>query len=198
MNASVLWSSVVLISVLLLGAVALRLVARRVRARRVVSAELRQELAELPMSPLQRRAWVALVLVAVSFLACFAIVSGSGGAAVYWDDDAVRLTVTGIFIATLVLHAVILYLPVQQARSGQRFDERDRRILENSPAFQSAAMLLAMVAWDIYLVESSRPERTISTVYLYLMFGTMIFAQLAATDLGILFGYWSGIGDVEE
>jgi len=197
MNIAVLWSAVVLIGVVGLGVVALWILARQVRSRRAIPDEMRRELAEMPMSPLQRRAWIALIVVLAALAASFGIIVGNGGAQVYWDEDAVRLPVTGIFIGTLVLHMVILYLPVQLARRGEGYDERDRRILANSPAFQSAAMLLAMAAWNIYLVESYRPERLIPSVYLYLIFGSMLFAQMIATDLGVLFGYWSGAGDAE-
>jgi len=197
MSAAIAWPAVLLIGVLGIGVVALWMLARQLRSRRPIPDEMRRELAEAPMSPLQRRAWIALGVVLTALIASFGIIAGSGGAQVYWDDDSVRLPVTGIFIAALVLHMLILYVPMQLARKGQGYDERDRRILASSPAFQSAAMLLTMAAWNIYLVESFRPERLIPSVYLYLIFGSMLFAQMIATDLGVLFGYWSGAGDAE-
>jgi hypothetical protein len=196
MNGSILWPGILLIVVLALAVVGLRVVARWLRTQRSIPAEVREELAQLPMSPLQKRAWSALLLALAAVVACFAIIVGNGGAQVYWDVDAVRLPVTAIFITTLAAHSLILYLPLPTAASG--YDERDRRILASAPVFQAAAILVVLAFWMIYLTETSRPERMISTVYLYLMFGSAIFAQMVATDLGILFGYWSGVGDAES
>ncbi len=118
------------------------------------------------------------------------------GAAAYWDNDSLRLTVVGIFIAGLFAYTGTLLMPLIK-RNMQQLDERDRMALSKAGAVQSGIVLIALAGWLIVLTERFREQGAIPVVYLYLIFGSIVLVNLMGQSLGILFGYWMGSSNGE-
>jgi hypothetical protein len=147
------------------------------------------------MPLLQKRAWWGL-LVVVATLATISAILIDQGAATYWEDDSLRLTVVGIFIAGLFAYAGILL--VTTLRGGrQKLDERDRVVLSRAGTIQSGLVLIALAGWLITLAERFREQGAVPVVYLYLLFGSIVLINLLGQSLGILLGYWMGSGNGE-
>jgi hypothetical protein len=112
------------------------------------------------------------------------------GAVAYWENDSFRLTVTGIFIAGLVLYSIVLLSGVAAGKRNGTMDERDRRILSHAPNAQSAAAILTLAAWMMSLSEHFREQGAVPVVFLYLIFGSVILMNIISQAIGILLGYW--------
>ena len=195
MQLSLIWLPIGLITVVALGAVAVALLVRSWPKRDELSAEERAEMAATPMPPLQKRAWWGL-LVAVATLAAISIILMNRGAVAYWENDALRLTVTGIFIGGLFAYLGTLAIPLLQGKQ-QGLDERDRVVLSRAGTLQSGLVLIAMAAWLITLTERFREQGAVPVVYLYWIFGSLILVNLIGQSLGILLGYWIGSANGE-
>ncbi len=142
-----------------------------------------------PTTPMQRRVQWALVLGLPPMLAAGALVVWIGPT-VYDADDAVRLLVTGLMVASLlVLAAPGLLVGVWSSRAGERLDERDRAILARAPAGQAAAIVVLLAVWTIALTESFRGEPGIPGVYLNLIFWSCLLVGQLASCVSILIGY---------
>jgi hypothetical protein len=114
----------------------------------------------------------------------------SFGPTAYSDDDAVRLSVTGLLLASvLALAAPTLLARVWATRDDDKLDERDRAILARAPAGQAGAMLVLLAVWIIALTETYRGEPGIPTVFLNLIFWSCLLVSLLASNVGILLGY---------
>lgn len=183
------WSIPLLGTVILLAVVGVMLLMRAASGRKPLSGEERDEMASSPMPPLQKRAWLGLLISVATFLV-IAMILFDRGAAEYWDNDSLRLTVVGIFIGGMVIYTgVFLASLVKMEREG-RVDERDRAILARAPNAQSIAVILSLAAWLIYLAEKFHDQGTVPVVYLYLIFGSSILVTLIGQSLGVLLGYW--------
>ena len=68
-------------------------------------------------------------------------------------------------------------------------DERDRAIIAAAPAGQAPAMMVALAAWLIYLVETFHTTHLVPSAYLYAMFWTVLLTSVLAALLGVLVGY---------
>ncbi len=165
------------------------LLVRTMPRRGEVSREERNELATAPMPALQKRAVWGL-LVSVATLAITTGIVSRYGAAEYWDNDSLRLTVMAIFIGGLFAYVLILLIAVAKQKSEGSLDERDRLILSQASGAQSAMVLLTLVAWVIYLAEKFRDAGAVPVVYLYLIFGCVVIVNIIGQAVGILLGYW--------
>ncbi|UCG85390.1 MAG: hypothetical protein JSW71_15845 [Gemmatimonadota bacterium] len=190
-----IWLPIGLLAVLALGAVAVALLVRSWPRRAGLSAEERAEMAAAPMPALQKRAWWGL-LVMVATLAIISVILIDQGAVTYWEDDDLRLTVVGIFIAGLFAYAGTILGPTLR-RGRQKLDERDRIVLSRAGTVQSGLVLIALAGWLITLAERFREQGAIPMVYLYLLFGSIVLINLLGQSLGILLGYWMGSANGE-
>jgi hypothetical protein len=143
----------------------------------------------LPTAPMQRLARWSLALGLPPMVAAGALVAWFGPT-VYSDDDAVRLSVTGLLVASLVVLATpMLLASVWSSRGDERLDERDRAILARAPAGQAAAMMVVLAVWMVALQESFRGEPGIPGVFLNLIFWSCLLVSLLASNAGVLIGY---------
>ena len=195
MELSLIWLPIGLIAVVALGAVAVALLVRSWPKRDELSAEERAEMAATPMPALQKRAWWGLA-VTLATLAIITVILMNQGAAAYWEDDSLRLTVVGIFMAGLFGYVVTLLAPLIRG-NRHKLDERDRMVLSRAGAVQSGLVLIALAGWLITLTERFREQGAIPVVYLYLLFGSIVLINLIGQSLGILLGYWIGSANGE-
>ncbi len=92
MEFSSIWSVPMLGTVFALAAVAGLLLYRK-WPRPALTREERDEIAGAPMPVLQKRAWLGLLVGAGTLIVITVILMTQGGAAEYWDNDSLRLTV---------------------------------------------------------------------------------------------------------
>ena len=185
------WVIPLLGTVVALAVVGIVLLVRAWPRHPPLSAEERAEMANAPMPLLQKRAWWSFAIGVATFGVIAAILTDRGAAA-YWENDNLRLTVVGIFIGGLFAHVAILLRPSLKGNRGGGFDERDRLVLSRAPHAQSAAVILALATWMIVLSERFHDQGAVPMVYLYLIFGTAILVNLIGQSVGILLGYWIG------
>ncbi len=146
----------------------------------------------MPMTALQRVAWQALVPTLLCVLAAAATVGYYGVIAV-WDNDQIRIVVTLLPLAALGGYTYyITRLRTWLVRDDGTLDERDRAILAAAPAGQAPAMMVAMAAWMIYLVETYHEMHLVPSAYLYAMSWTLLMVSVIASLVGILIGYRRG------
>lgn len=184
-----IWMVPVLLSVIGLAFVGGLLLVRAWPRGVALSAEEREEMADAPMPPLQKRAWWSLLIGLVTS-GTITFLLATNGSVEYWENDGFRLTVTGIFIGGLMLYTGVLLSSITKSKRDGTLDERDRQILSRSPNAQSAAILLALAAWMICLTEKYRDPGAVPVVYLYWIFGSVVLVNIIAQAIGILLGYW--------
>jgi hypothetical protein len=144
---------------------------------------------DLPATPLQRLARWGLGLGILPAIAAGWMLFRYGPQTIY-DDDARRSVFTAFLLLILVVFLVAtVRLKTWVTRAGGALDERDRAILARAPAFQPAAMLVTLAAWEIGLVERFHAAGAVPVFYLYLIFWSCWAVMLLALPLGILFGY---------
>jgi len=188
--AQALWSPIA-VAVVVGLLVAIVLGVRWLRGQKVVpsSPEEAEEIAHLPMTSLQRRAWWALSL-GLALAAAIVTVVATNGVVAYSSDDSLRTIVTVLFMASLGVYLVLLIPTAMRSMSGGD-DERDQRVMATAPTFQAGAMMVTVVAWSIYLTEAFR-DIGIPTEYMYPMFGSVFLVYMLAHSAGILIGYAFG------
>lgn len=189
-----LWTPLILVVVSVLAVVSIILVIRALPKRTPYSEEERREMTGAPMPVLQKRAWSGL-LVSSATLVTISIILVRRGAAEYWENDNLRLMVVGVFLVGVVGYTLVSAIAAAIAERRGELDERDRAILSRAPRVQSATLLIALAVWLVSLQQMFRDEGAVPTVYLYLMFGSIIIISLIAESLGILLGYWLKLGD---
>ena len=192
-----IWFAPLILSLVALAVVGGILFARAWPRKPDFSAEEREEMANAPMTPLQKRAWISLAIGVLTAAITTALVA-TNGAAEYWDNDNLRLTVVGVFLAGLVLNTTVLTSSVFPSAGRKNLDERDRAILSRAPNVTTAAVLLTLAGWMIYLAEKFRPEGAVPVVYLYLIFGSVIMIDFIARPIGVLLGYWMVVRRAES
>lgn len=167
------------------------LLVRGLAKSRIVAAspEERTEMASLPMTPLQKRAWFGLS-VGLVMTAAAVVVIARAGPLVYFDDGDLRLVVLAFIMTVMVSHLVVLVPTGIGKRARHSLDERDRMVLARAPQIQTAAGLVTVAAWMIALTETYRGEVGIPTGFMYLIFWSVFVAQTVAHSAGILLGYW--------
>ena len=191
MELSSIWSVPMLGTVFALAAVAAVLLYRK-WPRPALTREEREEIADAPMPVLQKRAWWGLFVGGGTLIVITVILMTQGGAAEYWDNDNLRITVMLIFIAGLALHAGILLSPVVRSEFGGKseVDERDKTVLSRAGAIQSGVVVVALAAWVVSLTNRFHDQGAVPVVYLYLLFGSIIMFHVIGQSIGILVGYW--------
>jgi hypothetical protein len=183
MSAVILWAVVAI-------AIAFLFVYAAARKQRRLRPPLELPPGEsMPTTPLQRLAGrVLIVMLGLGVLAAAIVVYH--GAQVYWDNDRVRLTVTGLFIATLAAGGVLgVWISKQLAGDERQLDEHDRAILAGASSGQGGAMLVTLAAWMLGLTEAHHDTHLVPSVYLYLMFWSCAIVSLLAWVAGIVLGY---------
>jgi len=143
----------------------------------------------LPKTALQQRAARTLAGVAVLTAAAAGCVVFFGPQ-VWWDDAAVRLTVTFLLLAALVVYLVFTVgVRALEVKGDGRFDERDGAIMSRSCAGVGGAMLVVIAVWMIALVEAHIETRLIPSYFLYLLFWSCVMTNVIASLAGILLAY---------
>ncbi len=93
----------------------------------------------MPSTALQRLAWQSLAPIFLLTLAAAAVVAYNG-TSVAWENDAVRLSATGLLLAALAVFTYyISRVRTWIIRDDGTLDERDRAILASAPAGQAPA-----------------------------------------------------------
>jgi hypothetical protein len=143
----------------------------------------------LPKTALQKRA--AWTLSAVAFL-----VAAAGGCVafygpqVWWDDDTIRLSVTSLLLAGLLVYlAFTISIRALEQRGEGVFDERDSLIMNRSCAGVGGAMMVVIAVWMVALTEAHSETRLIPSYFLYLMFWSCVMTNVTASLAGILLAY---------
>lgn len=144
---------------------------------------------KLPRTPLQRLAgWTLLVVVLLTGVATSLVTWH--GPQVWWDNDPIRLTVTFLLIAALVVYFIFtLRIRTLKSRSDGSFDERDSTILGRSYAGVGGAMMGIVAVWMIALTESFNETHLIPSYFLYLVFWSCVMTNVIASIAGILLAY---------
>jgi hypothetical protein len=138
------------------------------------------------MAPLQKRAFYGLIFGIAWAIAIIAVFILKGSATAFDTDLTFRLIMDGIWVGGLIVYLVLFY-PI--LRKTNLVDERDKLIYDRSPRIQWLAVIFTLVAWVIGLSEGFRGQG-VPTVFLYLMFFTILCVSAIAQCFGILVGYW--------
>jgi hypothetical protein len=183
-----LWAPIAIL--VAVGFVVMAVVAIKwLRDQRVIpsSPEEEEDMAHLPMTTLQRRAWWALAFGLALDIAIVVLIARVGVVA-YSNDDSLRsVVVVLVFLSLAVYLGMLLPTALQVGRSG--VDERDQKVLTTAPSVQAGAMMITTVAWTIYLTEEFRGIG-IPTEYMYPLAGSVFLVFMLAHSVGILIGYW--------
>jgi hypothetical protein len=139
------------------------------------------------MAPMQKRAWWGLA-VGLAFAVAFIIVFFTMGGVAKFDTNAgFRLIVDALAIGALVVNLVVVNVPLR--RRGMA-DERDIKIIDWAPRVQWLAAIFTLVGWTIGLTERYHETRLVPSVYLYVVFLSILVVSTIAQSGGILLGYW--------
>jgi hypothetical protein len=140
------------------------------------------------MAPLQKRACYSLIIGVTLAAVLAAVFILKGGISTFESDQGFRIIIDLLWIGILVLNLILINLTLRKPRT---VDERDRLIMDRAPRIQWLAVVLTMVTWTIALNEIYRPTGQIPTVFLYIIFMSVLIAGTIGQSLGILIGYWS-------
>ena len=159
------------------------------RTRRMLPVIELPDGGRLPRTALQRRAaWARSGVAALTGAAVIVLVHLGPGR--WWDDDRVRLTVTCLLLAALIVYLVFtIGVRALQARDDGAFDERDAAIMGRSCAGVGGAMMGVLAVWNIALVETYIETRLIPSYFLYLIFWSCVMTNVIASLAGILLAY---------
>lgn len=139
------------------------------------------------MAPLQKRAWWGLgtgLVFAVAFTLVFILM---GGIETFDEDQGFRITINVLWVGGLAANLVIVTLAL---RKHGMVDERDLRIVERAPRVQWLAVVLTLAVWMIALTEVYSDTDQIPSVFMYVIFMSVLIVSTLAQSLGILIGYW--------
>lgn len=143
----------------------------------------------LPKTALQKHAaWTLAAVAALTTIAagCVAFFSPE----VWWEDDAVRLTVTFLLLAALAVYLVFTVGVRSLAQRGESdFDERDSLIMSRSCAGVGGAMMVVVAVWMMALVETHIETRLVPSYFLYLIFWSCVMTNVIASLAGIVLAY---------
>ena len=143
----------------------------------------------LPKTALQTRAtWTLIVVAALTAAAAACVVYFSPQ--VWWDNDAVRLTVTFLLLAALYVYLVFtIGVRSLEQRGEGAFDERDSLIMSRSCAGVGGAMMVVIAVWMMALTETHIDTHLVPSYFLYLMFWSCVMTNVIASLAGILLAY---------
>jgi hypothetical protein len=139
------------------------------------------------MAPLQKRALWGLIIglaFAVAFTLVFVLM---GGIDTFDKDQNFRIIIDVLWIGGLVANLIIINLTL---RKPGMVDERDKLILERAPRVQWLAVIITLVAWTVALPEYYHDTGLVPSVFLYVVFMSVLIVSTLAQSLGILIGYW--------
>jgi hypothetical protein len=138
------------------------------------------------MAPMQKRAWWGLAL-GGAFAVAFAVVFAAMGGIEEFDRNAgFRLTIDALMLGALVVNLVVVNIPI---RNRGLADERDIAIFDRAPRVQWLAVIVTLVGWTIGLTEAYHGTRLVPSVWLYVVFMSVLIMGTLAQSLGILIGY---------
>lgn len=179
----VLWAVLALVAGLLVIAVESRRVLRPRQPLDLPPGET------LPPTALQVMARRAIALGLLPIAAAAGLVAWAGVDRFY-DDDPLRLTVTLLLLAALLVLAGFAMLVGGWVRRGAGpLDERDRDLFAKAPGLEGVPMLVTLAVWVVGLQEAFWREGAVPLVYLYLVFWSMILVKSLALPIGVLAGY---------
>ena len=139
------------------------------------------------MAPLQKRAWWGLII-GIVFAVAFALVFAfMGGIDAFEEDQSFRIIVDILLIGGLLANLVIMELTL---RHPSQVDERDRLIQGRAPRVQWLAIVFTLVTWVIALTEVYHETGMVPSVYLYVIFMSVLMVSTLSNCAGILIGYW--------
>ena len=146
---------------------------------------------KLPRAPMQKLAMG--IFLGVSLLTAAAtILVAYHGPQVWWDSDPVRLTVTFLLIAGLVVYlGFSITVRAWEQRDDGKLDERDLAILGRASAGVGGAMMVVMAVWMVSLTEAYHDTHLVPSYYLYLIFWSVVMTNVLASLAGILISYWT-------
>lgn len=188
MFAQTLW--VPITAVVALGFVVVAVIAVKwLGDHRIVpsSPEEAEEMAHLPMTSLQRRAWWAFSIQLALGIAIVVLVARVG-VVEYSADDSLRSVVLVLAFLSVGVYLGMLMPAALRAARGDA-DERDEKVMANASSIQAGAMLVTVFAWAIYLTEVFRGIG-IPTEYMYPLSGSVFLVFMLAHSAGILISYW--------
>lgn len=139
------------------------------------------------MAPLQKRALWGLLIglaFAIAFVLVFVL---KGGISKFDEDQNFRIIIDVLWIGGLVSNLAIVNLAL---RKPGMVDERDRMILDRAPRIQWLAVIFTLVAWVIALTEVYHDTHLVPSLFLYVIFMSVLIVSTLAQCLGILIGYW--------
>ena len=188
MFAQSLWGPIAVL--VALGFVVVAVIAiKLLRDHRIVPStpEEAEEIAHLPMTSLQRRAWWSFSIQLALAVAIVVLVARVG-VVEYSADDSLRLVVLVLAFLSLGVYLGMILPAAFRAVRGEA-DERDEKVMANASGVQVVAMMITVVAWTIYLTEAFRGVG-IPTEYMYPLSGSVFLVFMLAHSAGILLGYW--------
>jgi drug/metabolite transporter (DMT)-like permease len=141
------------------------------------------------MTPLQKRAWLGLVVGLGMALAILAVFLARGVAS--FDDDLVLRAIAYVLcVGGLLVYVVTLR--IRRRKPGQSevlVDERDKEIVRKATMAQLWAVLLSLFIWAIALTEAYWGQKSIPIVFVYLIAISGLIVSILAQAIGILIGY---------
>ncbi len=142
------------------------------------------------MTPLQKRAWINLVIglvLAIVMIPIMVAFIAKGDVTTFDEDLGFRLIVYALWIGVPLAYLIVVNLTL---RKPEQIDERDRLIMAKAPKVQYLSVLLSLVAWTIGLTELYRDKGEVPVVFLTLILISTFIISTLAQSLGILIGYW--------
>lgn len=138
------------------------------------------------MAPLQKRALYGLIFGVAWAIAIIIVFIVRGGVGAFNEDSSFRFIVYGLWIGGLVVY-LILFRTIMG--KPEKFDERDKLIMDRSPRVQWMAVIISLVVWMITLSEIYREVGQVPVVFLFLIFMSSLIVSMIAQSVGILVGY---------
>jgi hypothetical protein len=179
----ILWAVLALVA----GLAALALGARRIALRRPPLELAPGE--SFPPTQLERLARQTLGWGLVPVILAGAIVIWAG-AERFYQDDTIRVAVTLLLMAALLVLAGFGFRASHWARQRTGpLDERDRAILEQAPAIEGGPMIVTLALWVVGLQQTFWSAGAVPLVYLYLVFWSVLMVKALALPVGVLIGY---------
>ena len=145
------------------------------------------------MAPVQKRAWINLVIVLVLAsviipIMVASITSAKGDDTIFFDSGlGFRLFVYAVWVGVFLEYLKVVNLTLR--KPGQ-VDERDKLIMGRAPRVQFLAVLFSLIAWVIVLTEVFGDQGQVPVNYITLIMISTIIISSLAQSLGILIGYW--------
>ena len=139
------------------------------------------------MALLQKRAWWGLA-VGLAFAIAFTIVFISkGGIQTFNADQGFRIIINVLWVGGLIANLLIVNLAL---RKPGMVDERDRLIMDRAPRVQWPAVVVTLAVWMIALTEVYSETGQIPSVFMYVVFMSVLIVSTLSQSAGIIIGYW--------